>query len=199
MATAESLSKALAMTPFRLSAEQFTEMARADYFGDHRVEMLGGRLFMMTPFPPHILGVIKVARALDRLFPEDSWSVREEKTLRLGPRWLPLPDVAVVRGRAEDFGHRLPVAADVALLVEVSDTTYPKDRGPKWRGYAATGVSVYWIVNLNARRVEVFSGPAGKGSKAAYRSEEFYALDDEVPVVIDGLEVGRIAVKDLLP
>ena len=40
----------------------------------------------------------------------------------------PEPDVAIVRGTDADYEHRIPTAADVALLVEVSDTTLNLDR-----------------------------------------------------------------------
>ena len=40
---------------------------------------------------------------------------------------------------------------------------------------------------------------SGRGKKAAYRAVATFGKDVEVPVVIDGREVGRIGVKDILP
>ena len=45
------------------------------------------------------------------------------------------------------------------LVMEISDTTYRKDAGPKLRAYARAGVADYWIVNLPLRRVEVYRRP----------------------------------------
>ncbi len=187
------------VTPYRLTVAQYEAMSRLDLFGDDRVELLGGRLVMMTQYPPHILGVIKTAEALDQLFSKDHWSVREDKPLRLGRRWLPLPDIAVVRGSASSYGSRLPEASDIVLLAEVTDTTYAKDRGPKWRHYASVGIATYWIVNLNARRLEVYTNPVGQGAQAAYQTERLHDEKDEVSVDVDGLALGRVAVRDLLP
>ncbi len=73
-----------------------------------------------------------------------------------------------------------------------------KDRGTKWRKYAACGISVYWIVNLPLRQLEVYSGPAGRGKSAGYRDCKIYGPDDEVPLVLDGRELRRIKVSEVL-
>jgi Uma2 family endonuclease len=107
----------------------------------------------------------------------------------------PEPDVAVVCGSRDDYRGRLPEPDDVALLVEVADTSLSFDRGPKRAAYARGGITFYWIVNLNDRQVEVYSDPAADG----YRSIEVLGPGEEVPVVIAGVEVGRIKVSDILP
>jgi hypothetical protein len=45
------------------------------------------------------------------------------------------------------------------------------------------------------RKVEVYSDPASDG----YRSRSDYAAGDNVPVVIDGVEIAKIAVDYLMP
>jgi Uma2 family endonuclease len=64
------------------------------------------------------------------------------------------------------------------------------------RLYASSGVPVYWIVNLVDGLVEMYTNADPSGG---YRSRVDFRLGDEIPVVIDGREIGRIAVKDLLP
>jgi Uma2 family endonuclease len=112
---------------------------------------------------------------------------------------LLLPDVVVLRGPDTIYGQRLAGAADVALLVEVSDTTYAKDSGPKLRRYATFRIPVYWIVDLNRRMVEVRTGPFGKGKQAGYAHCDIYREWDTIPVELDGQEIGRVAATDLLP
>jgi hypothetical protein len=54
-------------------------------------------------------------------------------------------------------------------------------------------------VNLIDRRVEVYTQPRG-GKNPTYKQQtKNYGPDDAVPVVIGGKELGRIAVKELLP
>ena len=61
--------------------------------------------------------------------------------------------------------------------------------------YARGGVSTYWIVNLVARQLEIYTDPVSTG----YRREQVLKADEQVVVLIDGIEVGRITVSDLLP
>ena len=84
-------------------------------------------------------------------------------------------------------------------LIEVADVSYAKDRGLKWRRYASVGVGHYWIVNLKQKRIEVYSQPEGRGKAAGFKEVAFYGPDDEVPVILEGQERGRIAVRDVLP
>jgi len=83
----------------------------------------------------------------------------------------------------------------VALLVEVSETTLARDQGKKLAAYAKAGIPVYWIVNLVENQVEVYSSPGPDG----YQSRQDFKPGQDVPVVIEGVEVGRIAVADILP
>ena len=111
----------------------------------------------------------------------------------------PEPDLAVVRGELGDYSKRHPFAADVPLVVEVADATLERDRGLKLRIYARDGIAEYWVVNLVARRVEVYTRPTGAGAEATYADRRDYGLDAEIPVVLDGVEVGRVQVKELFP
>jgi Uma2 family endonuclease len=185
---------------YRLSVRQFEKMIDAGVFPDGaRVELLGGMLVdQMTKNDHHNFTVGRLGKILGRLLPSD-WFAREEKSVRLGLLWRPEPDVAVVRGPDDLYRDRTPQAKDIGLVIEVVDTTYAKDRGEKWRGYAAARVRTYWIVNLPARRVEVYTDPTARGLAAKYRACVTYSPGDEVPVMIEDREVGRVAVRDILP
>ena len=198
MAT-DTKASAPALALYRLDEAQFHKMCLADVFSDSKVELLGGLLFPMVTNPPHNRAVLRTSRGINRLLSEAEWTVWEEKSARFGRFWIPSPDLAVARGPESAFASHLPAPGDLVLVVEVSDSTYSKDRGIKWRQYAAARIPFYWIENLAARQIEVHSDPAGRGKSAAYRQCQVHGIDAEVPVVIDGREVGRVAVKDLLP
>jgi Uma2 family endonuclease len=57
--------------------------------------------------------------------------------------------------QAKPGGYRdaHPTAADVLLLIEVSDTTLRYDLNVKARLYAAHEIPEYWVVDLAAKRV----------------------------------------------
>jgi Uma2 family endonuclease len=188
------------IVPYRLTVRQFEQMIDAGVFDDEdHVELLGGLLVdTMVKKDPHNFSVDALAEAFRDLLKPD-WIVREEKSVILGRFWRPEPDVAVARGPRARYRSRAPRRADLGLLAEVADASYPKDRGTKWRKYAASGVAVYWTVNLLQRQIEVYTSPSGRGQAAAYQDVRTYGADAEVPVVLDGRELGRIRVGDVLP
>ena len=75
----------------------------------------------------------------------------------------------------------------------------PRTAGPSCGAYATFRIPVYWIVDLNRRIVEVRTRPFGKGKQAGYARCDIYREGDQVPVELDGQEVGQVAVSDLLP
>jgi hypothetical protein len=85
------------------------------------------------------------------------------------------------------------------LVVEVADATLASDRTFKKVLYAEAEIAVYWIVNLVDRRIEVHLEPTGAAERSTYASRQDYGPLDEIPVIIEGREVGRIPVADLLP
>ncbi len=71
----------------------------------------------------------------------------------------PEPDVAVVRGRKEDYRHAHPTAAE--LVIEVCVTSEDYDRF-KLRAYASAGVKECWLVLGPEKQIEVHRQPAGE-------------------------------------
>jgi Uma2 family endonuclease len=181
---------------YRLSIEQYEAMAEAEILTDRdQVELVDGLLVRkMTKKPAHSVAARAVAEALARLVPEGYFVTREDP-IRVGSASEPEPDAAVVRGRSRDYARRHPDAAQTVLVVEVSDSSVSLDRTEKLRVYAGGGIPVYWIVNLVELRVEVHARPEA----GVYQDVRSLDSTEAVAVVMDGREVGAIAVADLLP
>ncbi len=107
---------------------------------------------------------------------------------------MPEPDRSVARGSIRDYGGRHPGPEELALVVEVSDSSLDADRKMA-EIYGKARIPAYWIVNLVNGQVEVYSDPGPDG----YRSNEALAAGHVLRVMIDGVEVGEIAVADILP
>ena len=179
-------------TLYRLTVDEYEKLA--DVLEDERVELIDGLLVAkMTKNPPHNVSCGLVNDALKGIIPP-TWHVRAEQPARLGNRSMPEPDAAAVRGTRRDYTDHHPSQRDVGLVVEVSDTSLAKDRR-RTRVYGAGGIPVYWIINLVDRQVEVYTSPTSDG----YGLMQIYKLGENVPVVLDGIVVGHVAVADLLP
>ena len=148
----------------------------------------------MTMDRPHGLGVKSIYDAL-RSHGLIGYDVESPTpmALRKFPS-APEPDVKVVRGRSEDYNPKMPTSGDVPLVVEVADSTLAKDRALA-ATYAAEEIPVYWLLNLSANHLEVYSDPVD----GVYTKIAILGPDAEVPVVLDGGEVGRVLVSSLLP
>jgi Uma2 family endonuclease len=159
-----------------------------------RLHLIDGILVAkMTKKPPHVIACEKTHDALQRTVGA-GWRVMVEAPVQLSEHSEPEPDLALARGTADDYPEHHPGPADVALIVEVGDSSLREDR-QLVRVYGAAGVTAYWIVNLVDRWVEVYTGPRPDGYSVCSVSVPGQA----VPLVLDGAEVGRIPVDDMLP
>src|SRR5262249_55004351 len=146
---------------------------------DPRVELIDGDLVTkMAKKPPHIWTVRALMRALTKRIPA-GWFLGKEDPIRIPTLDEPEPDVSVIRGTEEDYQDRIAEGSDVALVIEVSDTTLAQDRGKKRSAYAKAEIPVYWIVNLVHRQVEVDSRPGKRG----YASRQVFKPGQQIPVV----------------
>jgi Uma2 family endonuclease len=81
--------------------------------------------------------------------------------LRVPPRSMPQPDLALLRSRSYRTTGAHP--DDVMLVVEVSDTSLTFDRTTKLRLYASAGVPEYWIADTTQTALEVYRDAVGNG------------------------------------
>jgi Uma2 family endonuclease len=184
---------------FRLSVDQYHELIRAGKLAeDDPVELLEGILvFKMPKNTPHTTVCRLSRRGVEPLLPTGYfYDSQEPITLTDGE---PEPDGAVVRGRIEDYTQTHPGPGEVALVIVVADTSIERDRGIKLRSYARAGIPIYWIVNLAQRWVEVYADPDSSAEPPTYRRKDIFASTMRLPLSIEGLTLGEIAVNDLLP
>jgi Uma2 family endonuclease len=148
----------------------------------------------VTKKPPNVLAVELIRDELLRLVSRAHWRVMVEAPVRIPEFDEPEPDVAVARGTTKDYANRHPGHADLAMVVEVSESSVAEDRKLA-RVYGPAGIPVYWIVNLQARQVELYT----LNRRGGYGKPRIFRSGQSVPVVIEGAEVGRIAVDDIMP
>ena len=184
---------------WRLSIDQYHAIIQAGILtDDDSVELLEGWLvFKMPKNPPHRATTRLVRTALENILPA-GWYVDSQQPITLSNS-EPEPDIVVVRGDTRQYLDRHPGAGDIALIIEVSDTTLQRDRTVKKRIYAGAGISIYWIVNLVEEQVEVYSQPLVEVEQPDYSQRLDFGRSAVIPIIIEGIEIGAIAVDALLP
>jgi Uma2 family endonuclease len=146
----------------------------------------------MTKNPLHDGTVELVQHLLMRLLPL-GWFVRVQSAV-VTPDSVPEPDVVVVRGDPGRYRHQHPSGADIALIVEVAESSLQRDRS-KAAIFSRAGVPCYWIVNLIDQQVEVFSDP----QHGVYQARQALRGSDPLPVMIESREVAALSPQALLP
>jgi Uma2 family endonuclease len=146
----------------RFTIAEYEKMGEAGILAkDERVELIDGEIVEMSPIgDPHIGCVIDLTHLLVSAVGERA-RVLVQMPVRLPPRSMPEPDLALLRPRS--YRREGAAPADVLLVIEVADTSLAYDRIVKQRLYAHAGISEYWIVEANAETVDVYRSPSGDG------------------------------------
>jgi len=186
--------------PYRFSVAQYHAMIAAGILtADDRAELIRGMVVMMMPQnSPHRIVTRQWRRCMSAVVPDSAWSVESQAPITC-PDSEPEPDGYVCAQAAASIRGRNPRASEVALVAETADSSLPHDRGAKKAIYAEARIPVYWILNVIENIIEVYTDPSGPGPSPDYATRQDYRPGDEVPVVLVGVEVGRIPVNDLLP
>jgi Uma2 family endonuclease len=148
---------------------------------DVRTELIEGVIYDMSPRgDDHRYAVTALSRELQLALPTYAIQVQDMVAI---PNWqgrsAPEPDIAVISIAA----RARPSATDTFAIIEVSDTTYARDR-KKVSLYLESAIPS-WIVNIKAKRVESYVTPADLEPGAA-RS---YAIGDTFDVLGTSINV----------
>ncbi len=143
---------------------------------------------------PHIFSTIQLHHLASRICPP-GWFVQHKQCVTLEEWSVPRPDLAIVRGVINDYRLKPPSASDLGLIVEVSEFSLPFDSGEVLEAYAKEAIPYYWIVNIPRNRIDVYSQPMGASATPTYGECRSYLPGEDIPLILDSREVGRIAVS----
>ena len=142
-------------TPRPIARSEYDRMVEMGFFEGERVELLYGVIVRMSPHGPEHDGALnRLAEILTHALVGRA-RVRVQSGFAASDGSEPEPDIAVVPLADYDAEH----PREAWLIVEVAKSSLAKDLGPKARLYAESGVDEYWVVDLVARRIVVYTGP----------------------------------------
>ena len=187
-------------TSVKITVEQYEAMidrGEFDPLEEHHVELIRGEIVprfgddpRIPMNPPH---ASKVDYAMEWSFesaPRELVRIRVQGSVSI-PALDSVPQPDILWLARKDYSKSHPVPDDVFLLIEVSDSSIGKDRGPKLELYAEANIREYWIVNIQGRCVDVYRDPSG----LIFRSVTTYIPGQEIhPLAFPdvSLEVSRL-------
>jgi Uma2 family endonuclease len=141
------------------------------------LELIDGELISKTgKNRPHVNALVPMMKWLVATFGWDP--VNPETPIDVAPADNPTnepqPDLIVLRRPSASFQSGPPQPGDLALVVEVSDSTLQFDLTVKAGLYARAGIVEYWVLDVTGRRLIVYREPepGGYSRVVAYSESE---------------------------
>ena len=141
-----------------------------------RLELIDGELISkMGQNRPH---VVFLSRMLEWLFETiGRGRVNANAPIDVAPEDNPTnepePDIIVLTGPSSSIRTGNPQPRDLALVVEISDSTLRFDLNVKARLYARAGIIEYWVLDVPGRRLIVHREPSPAGYRSVVAYSEF--------------------------
>lgn len=141
----------------RWTKREYYQVIEEGAFRGQHVFLFRGEIFELSPqLHPHAFAVTRLTPALVRLFGENAGvEFRIQLPFETPGETVPEPDGLICT--TAQFARK-PHPNEALLVVEVADSSLKIDR-EKALEYAAAQIPEYWIVDVNARQVEVYRNP----------------------------------------
>ena len=149
-------------TRWAISVADYHRIHEAGILGeDDRVELIDGEVRVMSPIGSiHAAMVNRYAQLLFSLVGQTA-IVSIQNPIQLNDKSEPQPDIALLRYREDFYQKATPTAADVLLIIEVSDSTLIYDRSEKLPRYALAGIPEVWLTDVIGEVIERYADPNG--------------------------------------
>ena len=175
----------------RISADRFEKMVETGVLTEcDRVELIDGDMTNEPKVNPPHSAVMARLNELLVLSVADSAMVSPGGSVWLGSFSVPHPDLMLLKPRADYYWGRRPTAADVLLLVEISDSSLAYDQSTKRALYARHGITEYWVADVRGARLYVYNDPTADGYA---RTLECTAADTVSPRALPAVQIKMAA------
>lgn len=189
----DSTRKSTTLASRKFSIDEYIGMAEIGVLGkEDRVELVDGVVVEMAPIgKPHGARISIVLQVLMDEVPRNIMKY-SQSTIRLNDGSGPEPDIALLTPQASLDRENVPLPEDILLIIEIADSTLPRDRREKARRYAESSIPELWILIVQTEEIEVHRQPGPD----CYANVQVYRRGDTL--TIQELPDIDLAVDDLL-
>ena len=178
---------------YPISVQMYHVMAEHGAFApDERVELIDGEIIEMSPIGSRHARVVDYLNAfLSERFGKH-YIIRIQSPIIVGDMSEPQPDLSVLRHREDFYRDSHPTGDDIALVIEVADSSAGFDRSRKVPKYAAAGIPETWLIDLESEHVEVHFSP----KNTAYGIVKIYLRGEDA--ISETMPEFKLPVADIL-
>lgn len=137
-----------------LTVEEYHRLSERNENG-RRTELIRGIVIEKMSKSPLHSSMGKLIYDLFAALVPEGYVVRRDDPLTLADS-EPEPDIAVVRGKRSDFFDAHPSSAELVIEIAVSSVALDRENASL---YAEAGVTEYWIILAQSRKIEVYRAP----------------------------------------
>src|SRR5713226_9282575 len=137
---------------------EYDALSSSGLLHNQKLELIEGELInKMAKGRPHVNSLVLLQAWLINVFgarqvnPETSIDVAPEDN----PTSEPEPDLIVLKSDLSYFPRENPGPQDLALVIEIADTSLGFDLTTKAALYARAGIVDYWVLDIPGRRMIV--------------------------------------------
>ncbi|MEH1904432.1 MAG: Uma2 family endonuclease [Nostoc sp.] len=144
----------------RFTLDEYHRLTELGFFHqDNHIELINGEIIeMAAKGTAHETCLRNLLRELPKII-GDRATLQSQAPIALPPNSEPEPDFAILQNRDDNYLSGHPQAADMLLVMEVSDSSLGYDQDVKIPLYAKAGITDYWIFNLFDNYLESYSEP----------------------------------------
>jgi Uma2 family endonuclease len=140
----------------RFTIEEYYRLAEVGILEeDARVELLDGQIIPMAPIGPEHHWILDTLTRTFNRQEDDRYRVGPGRSLPIPRHNVPEPDLVIYRSGIGRQRHL--TAADVLLVIEISDSTLTRDLGFKAGLYREAKIPEYWVVDVRHQCLRVFT------------------------------------------
>ncbi len=175
----------------RITADVYERMGATGLLPERGVELLDGLLVEMSPKGDrHNFAVNSLNAQLNDQRRARYWVNADSLSFRPGAHDEPEPDLAVARA-TRTYARERPRPDEIALIIEVADTSLAFDLRDKAAKYALARIPEYSVVDLQEDVIHVVRDPGGAPYKTRRKAlpGEVLSPTEYLDVTIDVAQV----------
>lgn len=152
----------------------FMEMDRLGLFGDDRVELIEGDIYVKAPMgEDHAVPIENLNRLLVRSLPED-FSLRCQLPFAAEDDSQPQPDFTILPAKRR---KQAETPADALLVIEIADSSLSFDLKRKSAVYSRAAVPEYWVIDVKKKVLVIHRSPTRSGYRSVKRLSDLSAVE----------------------